>query len=267
MSLKLYQQGTQGPAVLVQGGGPGMSSRIYREIFKNWKERCRLFFWDFRGTGESTPEGPFSTAQDFADLKTLLPQLPESFHVLAHSYGGLLALELAAAFPQRIQSLFLVSTAPTFRVLSAEAPHRLLKKLGAQRAQQYGQLAVQLAGAPGTSEDRFALQELVARFQLHEPNEANVKFIAEHLEYSPMVLFANEDFLTVDHSAVLSAMNVPVRFLSGAQDLVVPIEFLKPLQSTACARFETIPGCGHWPFLEKPAAFEAAWKKHFASAR
>ncbi len=57
---------------------------------------------------EPVPRGRRVTVAD--DVAHLLTQLPEagSFHVVAHSYGGLVALLAAQRMPQRVQSLFLL---------------------------------------------------------------------------------------------------------------------------------------------------------------
>lgn len=81
----------------------------YAPIFA---KRFRVTLYDLRGLGRSemTPDG--YTPQNLArDLSCLLDHLDiERTHVLAHSFGGVVALNLACAEPTRVQSLVLADT-------------------------------------------------------------------------------------------------------------------------------------------------------------
>jgi pimeloyl-ACP methyl ester carboxylesterase len=63
-----------------------------------------------RGYGGSSPAGDsFSVAQDAADAAALLRHLGVArAHVVGHSTGGIVAMELAAAFPDMVQTLVLL---------------------------------------------------------------------------------------------------------------------------------------------------------------
>ncbi len=81
----------------------------YAPIFA---QRFRVTLYDLRGLGRSemTPDG--YTPQNLArDLSCLLDHLGIArTHVLAHSFGGVVALNLACAEPKRVQSLVLADT-------------------------------------------------------------------------------------------------------------------------------------------------------------
>jgi pimeloyl-ACP methyl ester carboxylesterase len=69
--------------------------------------------------GSSEHLGPFSLADQAADAAGLLRALGvERAHVVAHSYGASIALELAASFPERVHSLVVLEPAQ----LTAVAP-------------------------------------------------------------------------------------------------------------------------------------------------
>ena len=63
---------------------------------------------DLRGHGRSTKVGPWTVAQHIEDL---LPLLTGGAVLLGHSYGGLLAWELARAAPDSLSALVLVDPA------------------------------------------------------------------------------------------------------------------------------------------------------------
>jgi pimeloyl-ACP methyl ester carboxylesterase len=86
-------------------------------------ERYRLLLYHRRGFAGSThEEGPLSIAQQAADCRALMRHLgvPRA-HVVGHSYGGVIALQLAIEAPDAVHSLallepalFMVPSAPQF---------------------------------------------------------------------------------------------------------------------------------------------------------
>ena len=63
---------------------------------------------DMRGHGRSPRWGPFTLEQHVADLLPLLDELGPKTTLLGHSYGGLIAWEVARAAPEAIERLVLV---------------------------------------------------------------------------------------------------------------------------------------------------------------
>lgn len=109
MELSIERRG-QGTPILCLHGHPGTG-------------RCMSVFTDFlaphfhtvapdlRGYGRSRAPGPFTMAQHLEDLSTILFSFDQPCLLLGWSLGGILAMELALQYPDRIQGLILVSTA------------------------------------------------------------------------------------------------------------------------------------------------------------
>ncbi len=66
---------------------------------------------DLRGHGHSPASGPWTVAQHLADLAPILRSLGPDTVVLGHSYGGLIAWELARAMPDALRGFVLVDPA------------------------------------------------------------------------------------------------------------------------------------------------------------
>ncbi|MEN8196522.1 MAG: alpha/beta fold hydrolase, partial [Pseudomonadota bacterium] len=100
----------QGPAVIfLHGiGGDGTSWLPELEALSN---HCRAIAWDMPGYGGS-PALPKMTFPTLAEaLKSLLGKLGvERAHLVGHSIGGMVALEFAARFPERVASMVLYAT-------------------------------------------------------------------------------------------------------------------------------------------------------------
>jgi lipase len=66
---------------------------------------------DLRGHGQSPKEGPWTLEQHVRDLLPLLESLGRETVLLGHSYGGLIAWEMARSAPDRMAALVLVDPA------------------------------------------------------------------------------------------------------------------------------------------------------------
>jgi lipase len=71
---------------------------------------------DLRGHGRSPRIGPFTLEQHVADLMPIVEELGAQTTLLGHSYGGLIAWEIARAAPDAIKRLVLVDPAMTIDV-------------------------------------------------------------------------------------------------------------------------------------------------------
>ena len=77
-------------------------------------ERFRVVLLDNRGVGESdAPPGPYTVAEMAEDVATVLDKAGiERTNLLGVSLGGYIAQEFALTYPERVEKLILVSTAP-----------------------------------------------------------------------------------------------------------------------------------------------------------
>src|SRR5262245_6983189 len=76
--------------------------------------RHRVVSVDRRGHGESDkPQGPYTRAQDAADIAYVIEHLGLGPVVaVGHSQGGLTVLQLAADYPDRVAAIVMVDPAP-----------------------------------------------------------------------------------------------------------------------------------------------------------
>lgn len=101
--------------------------------------RYRLIRYHRRGYGISSHSvGPITVRDQAADLKGLLEYLGVGrVHVVGHSFGGLVALEFAATYPDRVGSLVLMEAALRVRAggpSSQEMTRRMVQGFQRYRA-------------------------------------------------------------------------------------------------------------------------------------
>ena len=108
---------TSGRVVLALNGGPGVSSRYMTDLEVLAGDDLALVTFDQRGVGRST--APALEVSNFIfdkyldDIEAIRQTFGiKSFHVLGHSWGGILALKYALVHPDKVDSLILIGNGP-----------------------------------------------------------------------------------------------------------------------------------------------------------
>jgi 3-oxoadipate enol-lactonase len=230
-----------GPALVLIHAGVA-DSRMWDPQWTAWQTRFALTRLDLRGFGRSgRPVGSFSHA---ADVLAVLDETGiDLTHVIGASLGGLVALDLATAHPERVSGLVL-----------ADPPLPGYSWSNEMRSFFRAEEAALEAG------DLEAATEVNVEFWLPSAREAVRAAIREQQldAFRLQVDEADESLLTDDLPAVLATLDVPTLVVTGENDKADFLAIADELASTlANARRETIPGAGHLPSLEQPAGFDA----------
>ena len=138
------EEGMGIPLLLVRG--LGRSHRYFSPILPHLTDQFRVVMFDNRGAGQSDhPKGPYSTEKMAQDCIQVLDAAGiEKAWLLGMSLGGMIALDAAHQFPDRVQGLVLgsctprgegsisVSAWPRFQLtLSAFLPKKMARKIQA----------------------------------------------------------------------------------------------------------------------------------------
>jgi pimeloyl-ACP methyl ester carboxylesterase len=98
-----------GQPVLLLHGGPGLNYSYLDDLGGELAEEFRVASYQQRGLEPSSLEGPHTIAQSIRDAIAVLDGLGWSQAlVVGHSWGGHLALRLAAAYPERVKGTLAV---------------------------------------------------------------------------------------------------------------------------------------------------------------
>jgi pimeloyl-ACP methyl ester carboxylesterase len=107
-TLAYEQHGEGEPVVLLH---PAFVANAFAQLMHEPSlTGCQLIAYQRRGYGASTPiQAPFEIAQHAADCLALMDQLEvPSAHLVGHSFGANIALEVARTAPERVKSLALL---------------------------------------------------------------------------------------------------------------------------------------------------------------
>lgn len=128
-----YELHGDGPPVVFIGG-LGAELTLFAAVTERLARSFRVLAFDNRGAGRSDkPDVPYSIPMMATDTLRLMDALGIArAHVIGVSMGGRIAIDLAAAHPERVERLVLISTSATgVGRLRMSLPARLLS--GAKR--------------------------------------------------------------------------------------------------------------------------------------
>ncbi|QGZ65121.1 acetoin dehydrogenase dihydrolipoyllysine-residue acetyltransferase subunit [Paraburkholderia acidisoli] len=194
---------------------------------------------DLPGHGKSPADDALSLDRTVAALAAVLDaEQVDACHLVAHSFGGALAIALAASQRANVQSLTLIAPAG----LGTSCDWAFLRGLtqAADRTTLTGWLA-ELVAQPAFIDEGFiasAQQQLAS-----EPKRATLARIAE--------TFFPDGRQKLDLRATLASLAMPVRVVWGARDRIMPVAHTEGLPGrVAQHRFADV---GHMPQLEAAA--------------
>lgn len=200
-----YRVEGQGPA-LYMVHGIGSRKSTWDELIDGLKDHFTCVSYDLRGHGDSPePPTPYTLDDLVDDLEALRIKLGhEKIHVIGHSLGGMIGPAYARAYPQRVQSIGLLSTAA-----GRNDEDRAKLETLAQAMQQQGVIAVL-----STFVERWFTDEFV---KIHPDKiEARLQQINNMSEAVFLSVF--QVYATTEMAPWLKEINQPCLVLTGELD-------------------------------------------------
>ena len=251
-----------GDAILVVHGGPLLDHGYLVEPLRPLAADHQLVFYDQRLSGRSDGrvDSASVTLDAFvADIEALRQALGLArMHLLAHSWGGLLAMKYALAYPDRLLSLVLVSPMAPSAGLWQEEAAALRTTIGPADTAGMGSLRASEAFARGDPAAIERMLQLSFRSQLHDPALAErLRFhIAEdYRERGRQLGRLMGELGSYDLLEELAALRVPTLILYGASEVGASLGGDVFRTVIPDATLEVVPDAGHFAFLERPDAF------------
>ena len=236
-----YESHGSGPAVVFCHGAGGNHLSWWRQV-PAFCDRYRCIIFDHRAFGRSLDLNGAGRQWFAQDVEALLTHLGEtSCAIVAHSMGGRTAV--GVAFRTSIKVWGIVFSSTNGGAVKDEG-HAVQK---AHRAGlPPGSTLLDRALAPAFMRERPDLTFLYREIQrLNPPRPPD--FLAPLPGYSGST------------AARLTASGIPVMFLIGTEDQVVPAAAIEAChRAVPGSRLALIAGAGHSSYFEKPDEFNAA---------
>jgi pimeloyl-ACP methyl ester carboxylesterase len=248
----------QGIPLVLLHGGPGLGYEYLDDLATELSTSYRVASFQQRGLEPSTTTGPYTVAQALADVVAVLDHLRWDRAVVAgHSWGGTLALRLAAAHPERLLGVLGIDAigivgdggmAAFSTELRARASKRDAVRLAElKQREQDGDAAATIEALrilgplyfadptrPPIPDPRFSL---AARTGLLADRELGAEQAAERLAKGDL------------RYGLLAGAGSPIPWGQAAR----PTVDLSPL-----AFLSVVPNAGHFPWIEAPGSVQEA---------
>ena len=262
--LYFHQYGPSSlPPVIILTGGPGNSYTQLEEMAKSMSTKFRCILVEQRGTGRSIPDPFNSKTVNVNSVTSDIKLLMENLHldqaiIVGHSWGGMLAMNFAATFPDQVEHLVLLAPGPHkdarngFSVLFTNRTHTR----SAEEEQRLSDLNKRIAKNKADDSAILESKKLARRAYVYEnpvPDDL-FKLINSERNSKTEQLLIKDIYDHFDVSESLKNYKGPIDIISGRQDVVgffsyeVKIDFPN-------ANLHWINRCGHFPMYEQASEF------------
>lgn len=240
--------------------GIGADGRMFGPLVDRlWENGLRPGIQCLPGYMGKPLEGPLTFPGLASALAAQLDELSkwgghmERVILLGHSIGGMVALEFAATFPERMRALILSATTPAFGSRDGSFQREFVKArlgpldAGLTMAEMAAEAAPRLVGSAAAPEAVPTLVRLMS-----EVPEATFRAAVACL-------------VAFDRRADLGRIAVPTLLIAGEEDPNAPLKTMTRMaEAIPGARLEVLRGIGHLAPLECPDLYADILRRFLA---
>ena len=238
----VYDEFGTGPETIVFVHGAGGNHLSWWQQIPVYRERYRCVTYEVRGWGQSrddSGEGRTAFARDLGELMDAL-EIPEAV-LVGQSMGGFTILPFAVRNPDRVRGLLMADT-----FLGIDSPELLEKMRQA------------IASAQENMADGGSTRMVGPAYLKREPNGVflynQIRGLNPPLDPGrPLSFEASDGAAGMDE---LGALTMPVYFLAGSEDPIIPAELIeRASEMVPGAQYHEVPEAGHSVYWEQPEDF------------
>ena len=275
--IKTYGNKKEKVLIFIHGGPSGNSTLFESTIAQKLADLgFYVIIYDRRGEGRSAdPEAKFTYQEAFQDLNAIYKKYNlKKATLLAHSFGGLVAILYTGKYPQNVSSLILAgalfSQQETYdHILNSVTKIEVAKKDATQLAKinaieklnknsaEYRKACFNLA-----SENNF--------FKMPNPTEASKKLYSDYEasdffktnirnQNAPLLFYKNEKQNNIDTRPSLKKIKkngIPIYAIYGKEDGIFSSAQITSIKSIAGENhFSLLDNCSHYLFVDQQNHF------------
>jgi proline iminopeptidase len=243
--------------LVVLHGGPGLDESYLAGLSWLASADRRVVFYDQRGAGGSSrpPSGDYGLSAQVGDLEAVRRAVgAQRLHVVAHSWGTVVALAYTAAHPGQVASLILIGMGAPTAVLDRRS---FGARFGERKAALVREGVVSAARPAANGDDCMPSFDAILPVHFADARHPGARHLAGsyHCEVGRLTLAAAGEW---DFRALLPSLQVPVLLVVGDGDANFAgahetARLIGPLRLA----WGELRGCGHFPWIECPEPFFA----------
>ena len=239
-----FEVSGKGSPTLVLVHGWAFDRHLWDQEVKRLSPRYRVVTLDLAGHGESGRDRAKWTIGAFGeDVKAVVEALGAKDVVLiGHSMGGAVVVEAGRRMPGRIKGIVLIDTLlDVEQPTPPEAVESMAKQLGADYPATVTKMTTEYLFAPATP---AAVRERVLRQATAIPADISIAMLRESWTYDPV--------------PALREVKAPIRAVNADK---FPTNLEANRRHMPGFDAFIVAGTGHYPMLEDPARFSAAFDR------
>lgn len=225
--------------------GINMSAQVWRRLVDELGGDRRYVALDLRGHGGSDRTGPFTADAYADDVLAVLDHFGITrAHVVGTSFGGMVAVTLAARVPERVASITAIGSALAVEGMDLEGAKAALRGMGVRPF--YDMFLPQASFAPGTS------QGLIDEAAEIASSDRDVD----------LVIDVSVTAFTSDVTASAEKVRCPALVMAGEHDLTCPTPLGEAMAKVLATELVRVPGRGHMVVVESPRETAVLVQRH-----
>ena len=247
-----------GIPILIINGGPGMNSDGFVDLAVRLSKNYKTIIYDQRGTGKSFIKNPDSTNITMQllieDIECLRKHLDiDSWVILGHSFGGMLASYYASFFPEHVKALIL-SSSGGIDLEILKYGNFINSKLSEEELDtlRYWKDKIE----EGDTSYFAKLQRAKALAHAYVYDKKNIPTIAKRLTQGTQLInnlvWKDLHRIKFDCSQKLSSFNKPALIIQGKEDIVNKNIALKEHEVLKSSKLVLLDKCVHYGWLDNP---------------
>jgi len=254
-------QAGSGTPVLILHGGPGLSDYT-ASLAAELDDAFRVIRFQQRGLGPSTTSGPFDVDRHMADAVAVLDAAgADRAYVIGHSWGGHLAMHLAARYQDRLLGLVVVDPLGAVPDGGESDLGRILsERISPEQAARAEELDERALAGQGTADDALEGLAIVWPGYFSSPDKATpMPPLSLSLEcYAGTFASIHSHFEQQTLERRLPSVKIPAVFVLGAASPIPPRHGVASAALIPGARHIVEDDCGHFVWLERPGSVRRA---------
>lgn len=254
-----YEIYGKGSPIIFLAGGPGGAPSSVLPLIERYKANHQCILLHQRGTGLSKnieyTQNRFNLDTFVEDVVQLYQHLKiEKAAIVGHSWGGMLAMQVAVRFPQKVKSLLLLSTTYSLDYIMGMNKN-VMSKLNQADLDSVKILYGQLQSGKGDKArlaERLTAINLKGMFYNQSLTEEIFKDDPINMQVNTLVM-GDMSKRRWNISAELAKIKVPTLIIQGDSD-PIGIESAQNLHRLIKgSQLKVVKHCGHFIWIEKPA--------------
>ena len=263
-----YRSIGKGEPILVVHGGPGMDHSYFLPHLDELADSYQLIYFDQRAAGKSSfdlDSSQMSMEIMVEDMEAIRQHFAlDKVNILAHSWGGLLAMWYAKSHPEKLKRLMLVNTIAANKAYDAAAAENLQKRRNEEDVAAMQELMQSEAFKNQEEEaflEVFKLNFAPSFYHKEYLDSLQLAFPDNYRERQGKLMYLMPDLQAYDLYDELAKIKAPTLLVHGEVDATPLAAIEKIAEKIEGSQLDIFSECGHFPFIESKAAFRKSIDK------